>query len=307
MTSSTRSARAGGGAPGREPSRHPREALQAPTPYLSSSGTGPPKAIGHPEAGPLPQRPRQPLRLVEAPPPAARGVLRHGHQLGRPREPPGGRASRDRRRQRVRQAGGAVELQPADQGPGRAVVGERRPRRDAAGLDGRAVEPAELGAAAAADRAAAADGVGAAPAEGRRHSQTSSASDTPSRLPPPGGAWAPRCDNRARVVRWRLTARERCVLAADHPRIEWLADPAVLAPIAVLVVVYVLRFRAVRRGGRAAGARRGPLQAAAFAGAILALLAHSPARSTASARTTCSRRTCSSTYCSATSRRCCCC
>ncbi|HEX2232679.1 MAG TPA: cytochrome c oxidase assembly protein [Thermoleophilaceae bacterium] len=56
-----------------------------------------------------------------------------------------------------------------------------------------------------------------------------------------------------------------------HPRVDWLADPAVLAPILLLVVVYVRRFRAARReaGGRGAG----PLQAVAFAGAVLALLA----------------------------------
>jgi putative membrane protein len=56
-----------------------------------------------------------------------------------------------------------------------------------------------------------------------------------------------------------------------HPRIHWLPDPAVLAPLALLVYIYVRRFAAARReaGGRGAG----PLQAAAFAGAILALLA----------------------------------
>jgi cytochrome c oxidase assembly factor CtaG len=56
----------------------------------------------------------------------------------------------------------------------------------------------------------------------------------------------------------------------SHPQIHWLSDPGVLAPIAVLVVVYVRRFRAARReaGGRGAG----PRQAAAFAGGILALL-----------------------------------
>jgi cytochrome c oxidase assembly factor CtaG len=56
-----------------------------------------------------------------------------------------------------------------------------------------------------------------------------------------------------------------------HPQIHWLPDPAVLAPLALLVFVYVRRFRVARReaGGRGAGA----LQAAAFAGAILALLA----------------------------------
>src|SRR3954470_17416630 len=55
-----------------------------------------------------------------------------------------------------------------------------------------------------------------------------------------------------------------------HPRLHWLADPGVLAPIAVLTVAYVWRFRSARReaGGRGAG----PLQAAAFAAALLVLL-----------------------------------
>jgi cytochrome c oxidase assembly factor CtaG len=56
-----------------------------------------------------------------------------------------------------------------------------------------------------------------------------------------------------------------------HPRLHWLADPGVLAPIAVLTVAYVWRFRTARReaGGRGAG----PLQAAAFGAAVLVLLA----------------------------------
>jgi cytochrome c oxidase assembly factor CtaG len=56
----------------------------------------------------------------------------------------------------------------------------------------------------------------------------------------------------------------------SHPRIHWLADPAVLAPIALLVFLYVRRFRAARReaGGRGASA----LQALAFSAGILALL-----------------------------------
>ena len=60
-------------------------------------------------------------------------------------------------------------------------------------------------------------------------------------------------------------------MAADvTPRIVWLADPAVLAPLALLAYIYVKRFREARAeaGGRGAG----PLQAAAFAGAMLALL-----------------------------------
>ena len=61
------------------------------------------------------------------------------------------------------------------------------------------------------------------------------------------------------------------MLVAAQPRIEWLSDPAALAPIALLVFVYVRRFREARReaGGRGAG----PLQAAAFAGGVLAWLA----------------------------------
>jgi cytochrome c oxidase assembly factor CtaG len=60
-------------------------------------------------------------------------------------------------------------------------------------------------------------------------------------------------------------------IGASDPELHWLADPAVLAPIALLVGVYVSRFRAARReaGGRGAGFA----QAAAFTGAILALLA----------------------------------
>jgi len=84
------------------------------------------------------------------------------------------------------------------------------------------------------------------------------------------------------------------VAGDNHPRIEWLADPAVLAPLLLLAVLYVRRFRAVRREAEGGGtaplqaARREaegrrhapvpgrgatPLHAAAFAVAILALLA----------------------------------
>jgi putative membrane protein len=101
--------------------------------------------------------------------------------------------------------------------------------------------------------------------------------------------WARHCDNPVTV---------------DHPQIHWFADPAVLAPLALVVVIYVRRFREVRReeaaraaggaraaagaqaaggAGKAAGARaaaggarrrRGAtwLHALAFAGAMLALL-----------------------------------
>jgi cytochrome c oxidase assembly factor CtaG len=56
-----------------------------------------------------------------------------------------------------------------------------------------------------------------------------------------------------------------------HPQIHWLPDPAVLAPIALLVFIYVRRFVAARREAGPRGASA--LQALAFAGGILALLA----------------------------------
>ena len=58
---------------------------------------------------------------------------------------------------------------------------------------------------------------------------------------------------------------------ANDPQLHWFSDPAVLAPLALLAGIYVWRFREARReaGGRGAGA----LQAAAFTGAMLALLA----------------------------------
>ena len=61
--------------------------------------------------------------------------------------------------------------------------------------------------------------------------------------------------------------------AASHPQVHWLPDPFVLMPMLVVAIVYVRRFRAVHRqagGRRVRGA--GALQAAAFAGAMLALL-----------------------------------
>ena len=59
--------------------------------------------------------------------------------------------------------------------------------------------------------------------------------------------------------------------SAGHPHIEWLSDPAVLAPLSLLAGIYIWRFRQARReaGGRGAGV----VQAAFFAGAMVALLA----------------------------------
>jgi cytochrome c oxidase assembly factor CtaG len=71
--------------------------------------------------------------------------------------------------------------------------------------------------------------------------------------------FARRCDN---------------LVTVEHPRIQWFADPAVLAPLALMVWIYVRRFRQVRREAGHAGVRgAGPLQAVAFAGGMLALLA----------------------------------
>lgn len=64
---------------------------------------------------------------------------------------------------------------------------------------------------------------------------------------------------------------EAVTLLAVDPQIHWLPDPLVLAPIAVLVAIYMRRFRRARReeGGRGAGLA----QALAFAAGTIALLA----------------------------------
>lgn len=62
---------------------------------------------------------------------------------------------------------------------------------------------------------------------------------------------------------------DNTVTLAASPHITWFADPFVLAPLAVLVAIYVRRFRAARReaGGRGAGFA----QAAAFTAGMLVL------------------------------------
>jgi len=67
------------------------------------------------------------------------------------------------------------------------------------------------------------------------------------------------------------------VFVAASPDLVWLPDPAVLAPLALFAGIYVWRFvgargEAVARG-RPASAGAGPLQALAFAGGMLAVLA----------------------------------
>ena len=57
----------------------------------------------------------------------------------------------------------------------------------------------------------------------------------------------------------------------EHPQIHWFADPAVLAPLALIVVIYVRRFREARRESGGRGVTW--LHALAFAGCMLALLA----------------------------------
>ena len=66
-------------------------------------------------------------------------------------------------------------------------------------------------------------------------------------------------------------------MTVDHPRIEWLGDPGILAPLALMTGIYVWRFREVRREAREASGGReargaSAWQALAFAGAMLALL-----------------------------------
>ena len=68
-------------------------------------------------------------------------------------------------------------------------------------------------------------------------------------------AWARHCDNPVTV---------------DHPQIHWFQDPAVLAPLALLAVIYVRRFRDARKEAGGRGATW--LHALAFAGSMLALL-----------------------------------
>ena len=68
-------------------------------------------------------------------------------------------------------------------------------------------------------------------------------------------AWARHCDNPVTV---------------DHPQIHWFQDPAVLAPLALLAVIYVRRFREARKEAGGRGATW--LHALAFAGSMLALL-----------------------------------
>ena len=60
--------------------------------------------------------------------------------------------------------------------------------------------------------------------------------------------------------------------AAGHPEIHWLPDPLSLVPVAVLVVVYVRRFRAVRREAGPARRGAGAGHALAFAGGVSALV-----------------------------------
>jgi cytochrome c oxidase assembly factor CtaG len=59
-------------------------------------------------------------------------------------------------------------------------------------------------------------------------------------------------------------------VAAAHPQLHWLADPAVLAPILTLAAVYALRFRSAR--AEAGGRGTSPVRALAFAAGILVLL-----------------------------------
>ena len=59
-------------------------------------------------------------------------------------------------------------------------------------------------------------------------------------------------------------------MTLEHPRIHWLADPAVLAPLLLLAGLYVWRFRQARREAGARGASG--WRALAFAGGFLALL-----------------------------------
>jgi len=64
---------------------------------------------------------------------------------------------------------------------------------------------------------------------------------------------------------------------SGDPQLHWLADPLVLVPLALFAGIYIWRFAQARKevgaGGGAAARGVGPLQALAFAGGMLALLA----------------------------------
>jgi putative membrane protein len=64
---------------------------------------------------------------------------------------------------------------------------------------------------------------------------------------------------------------------AASPKVVWLPDPAVLAPLALFAGIYVWRFVRAREEeadhGRSPSRGAGPLQALAFAGGMLAVLA----------------------------------
>src|SRR3954468_13793271 len=76
---------------------------------------------------------------------------------------------------------------------------------------------------------------------------------------------------RSRVARCTWVTTATIARQVGHPHLHWTLDPGPLAAMAIGAFVYVRRFRSARReaGGRGAG----PLQAAAFAAAMLALVA----------------------------------
>ena len=68
------------------------------------------------------------------------------------------------------------------------------------------------------------------------------------------------------------------LVASGHPHLHWFADPLVLVPLCLFAGIYIWRFAQARkevlaRGGSPAKRGVGPLQALAFAGGMLALLA----------------------------------
>ena len=237
--------------------------------------------------------------LVEAAPPPAGRMKRDGYEgrrLARRRAAGAWqevlRRVRDyQRRHRVRQRHRAAELQAAHELAGRALVGDRRPGRDAGELDRL---PAAGAGASGGSRGRAArppGGAAAAPAEGR--------GEEPGR--------ARREDRLCGVTGGHAAATIPRVSgdnAAGHPHLQWLSDPAVLAPLALLAGIYVWRFRQARReaggrgAGRASGGRLRRRDARPAGGAGLAdrrprrglpvLGAHGPARAARRHRAACS-------------------
>ena len=262
-TSSTTSARGGARAPTRTRTSPPAPARRGgpPPPHLGRSAAATLEAVVD-AAGPcaLRRQPRADAAWLNPRRRARAGWSGTGTSAGAPARQLRGRVRRDLRGHRVRQRPCPAVLQRPHQ-----LAGGARRRRRARRPPPRPRAPCAAAASAGPRGSARTAARRAAPARSQPQHRggARTAVRAVKRMPPrlPGGG----------LPVGTPVRQSSYMLVAAQPQIEWLNDPAVLAPLALLVFVYVRRFRQARReaGGRGAG----PLQAAAFAGAILALLA----------------------------------